>query len=186
VRRLLLFLVLVTLLSGILIGCGGQEKSSTQKFLDSVDRFVNRVDAEVSRASETFDSLAKNLREGGQLTKALIETTRDALKTEGEKISELIKAAREDISDAASMKAKSKYDKYVEIQNQILDYAASLSKMIADATSQLTSAANALIRGTAPDTSSLSRAAEEWSQNFDKIQKEINDLLDQARKIKES
>ena len=178
------FLVVVIALSGTLIGCG-EDKSAAEKFIDSIDRFLNRVDTEVSRASETFNSLAKNLKEGGALTSALIEATRDTLKTESQKISELIKAAREEISNAASMKGTPNYKKYVEIQNKIIDNAASLSKMIADATKQLTAAADALLKGTAPDASGLSRAAEEWSRNFDKIQKDINDLIDQAKELKE-
>jgi ABC-type transporter Mla subunit MlaD len=186
VRRFLLFTVVLMLLSAVLAGCGEEKKSGTERFLDSVDRFLNNVDTQVSKASETFDSLARNLKEGGELTRALIDTTRDTLKTEGKKISELIKAAGEDISNASSMKGTSVYDKYIEIQNKILDNAASLSKMVADATKQLTNAMDALMKGTAPDTTRLSRTAEEWSRNFDRIQEDINDLIDQASKLKES
>ncbi len=184
-RRFLLLLVIVILLSGTVIGCGEDKKSTAQKLLDSIDRFVNKVDTQVSKASKTFNLLAKNLKEGGELTSALIEATQDTLKTESQKISELMKAAREEISNAASMKDTSNYQKYVEIQNKILDNGASLSKMMAGATDQLSAAAEALKTGKAPDASGLSRAAEQWSQNFNKIQKDINNLIDQAKKLKE-
>lgn len=181
---LALLILVVLLLSSMPAGCG-REKSTAEKVADSVDRFLDRVDTAVSKASRTFDSLARNLKEGGQLTEALIETTLDTLKAEGRKISELVKSAREEITGAASIKGTSGYRKYVEIQNQILDQAASLSKMVADATKQLTDAGDALLKGSAPDTSRLSRAAEEWSRNFDRIQKDIDSLLDQARSLKE-
>ena len=61
-RRVLSLLIVVTELSGTLIGCG-EDKSTAQKFIDSIDRFVNKVDQEVNKASETFDSLAKKLKE---------------------------------------------------------------------------------------------------------------------------
>lgn len=61
-RRVFSLLIVVIVLSGTLIGCG-EYKSTAQKFIDSIDRFANKVDQEVGKASETFDSLAKKLKE---------------------------------------------------------------------------------------------------------------------------
>ncbi len=163
-------------------GCGKQEPPQT--VFDKIDYFVDRLDTEVARLSDTVDALATDIEEGVELTEDVLEDARDAIEADSRKVRDQLDAAVEQVSVAASGKSASEYRRLLDIQEEILDNATALMETVADVTAEIASAIEAVRTGKAPDSSALSGSLEEWSNNFRQVRRHTQELIDQAKNLR--
>jgi uncharacterized phage infection (PIP) family protein YhgE len=161
-------------------GCGSRTKNSAQEILEKADRFVNSVDSDVDKLSTDVKALARSIKEGTAITAGMVEQTYQA-----QKVVDDVRVARQEIKDIISGTASGGYQKYLGIQNEMLDSAASLTETLGDVFSQLSAAADSLSAGKAPEVTALSRTAEDWLQSFDDIREKVRGLVDEARRLKQ-
>jgi ElaB/YqjD/DUF883 family membrane-anchored ribosome-binding protein len=166
-------------------GCGSRTKNSAQEILEKADHFVNSVDSDVDKLSTDVKALARSIKEGTAITAGMVEQTYGALKSQAQKVVDDVRVARQEIKDIISGTASGGYQKYLGIQNEILDSAASLTETLGDVFSQLAAAADSLSAGKAPEVTALSRTAEDWLQSFDDIREKVRGLVDEARRLKQ-
>lgn len=163
-------------------GCG-QPEPKPQTVFDKIDYFVNRVDVELGRLSGTVNTLLTDIQQGVELTEDLLRDTLDELETQATKVAEQLDAAVGQISEAAARKGTSDYRKLVEIQEEILDNATTLTETVADIAAQITSAIETVKTGRAPDTTKLSVSLEAWTAKFKEIERGTQELIDRAKNL---
>lgn len=182
--RLLVAISLCALTPALAFATGcGTPKSSTREILEKADRFVNSVDSNVDQLSTDVKALARSIKEGTAITVAMLQQTYDAMKGEAEKVVDSVRSAQLEIKKIVSQGGAAALDRSADIHNEILDNAVALTDTLGDVFTQLSSAMKALSSGTPPDTSGLSRTAEDWVASFEQIKDRSRALVEEARKL---
>lgn len=180
--KMVCILVLVILLA-TLAGCG-KKNNQAEGFLDKAEGYLTETDRAINDVSTEFDSLVKNIKEGTSLTVELVEQTYNTVKSQAEKIVDQVKSAQDENRKILEMKGVEGYKRYVDIQNQVLDNAVEMTKILGELFDQLSGVATAIKSGKAPDTSHLAKTAESWRKQFDELVKKGKALEEKAGKIK--
>jgi len=168
----------------VLSGCGSG-RNSTQQVLDKADRFVNSVDSNVDRLSTDVKALARSIKEGTEITREMLSETYASTKGQAQKVVDSVRSAQAEIKKIVADSGAGGIDRYLDIQNEMLDNAVTLTNTLSDLFGQLSSAAKAMASGGAPDASGLSRTAEEWISSFDRIEENSRALVEKASKLKD-
>lgn len=163
-------------------GCG--DKNKDKSILEKVDDFMSDVDSSLQGISEDVDSFAESLQQGTTLTVDMLEETYDTLKGKAQQIERQIQDAKAEIEKVLEKKGVEDYDKYVQLQNRIIENAVEMTETLTSLFGELAAATSALESGSAPSSSELAATAESLSKELDRLMKTGSELKKEAKELK--
>ncbi|MDD5748815.1 MAG: hypothetical protein PHP64_07215 [Actinomycetota bacterium] len=183
-RKLVYFLVPFLIVFSIIPGCGKKNKEASET-LNKIDSTLSTIDKTVNEFSGDLDELVQSIESGTELTVSLLEETYNTFIKQGKRIQEQVRKAQQETDEILKMEGMPDYKKYVDIQNQILRNAVSITAILADFTNELSTAVKAVSKGEAPDSSKLATKAKNWSKELDELIRKSKELEEKARQLRE-